>query len=457
MNQGAARDAMIVLLEAPCIPNTMKALANQTVVELLTFAVSLGVQHWRSEVTSLDESRFTGDCEDDLHAIVVDYELRTCCVSARPADATLERLVDRDLQRCQAEKPRRIRTFRLLLEKVVASGQFASVVIRDWLLHVSAASGQYTMSDVCEAIGKLIDGGELMLSNAMFRSVVKLDKPEQHKELLATMANGRFLHGRDCTNLLTRPDFLADNFAPWGDTAFELLAALIQARQKSDWPYNVLFIQSLMKDLEEPSYGHDCFTVNYEQDARLTTIRQRHDEEHPVFEIAIAIDKAAIAFLRESTDSRFQVQMRKCIDVKFTAIISIPLLALLDRLNSSASQTWHLDQAMRLLSLPDVLESSSLHDSRRLLRMSVLTKSTTEQTEQLLYDVRNAVISDESRLCELSDFDESHLSASEREQIFNAESFLLSAVSDPRENPLIRTGRAFNVPAKPQPRTGPIQ
>lgn len=445
VNQGAARDAMIVLLESPCLPSSLGQLSDALLVEFTTFAVSLGVSHWQSEIVGLGESRFDSVCGDDLHSIVVDYELNTCCVEALPSRSTLERLLLRDVRRCRAGKPRRIRTFRLLIEKAVAGYSLNSGVIRDWLRYVSTVSGQQTLGEICKAIASLSDRNHIDLANEMLRAAMRLDvESEDGQELLSSIASSQNLYGSDCINLLSRPKLLSNHFVPCGETAVDLLAALIVAKQKSDWPHDVRFFQSMIAESDEPNYGEEVFAARFDQDARLTTLRDRQDNEHPVLEIAFAIEQCAKTYLDDATDLKYRKLLNKCITAKFAAIIVIPVLALLDSLNSSGSQVWHEGVAEHLLTDADILESSALQDSRRLLRQALLTRTSSDRSERLAVRLRLADISQDTKLQELSDFDAVHLTASERAQIAKAKTYGLPASRDPRTEPLFRSGRAPN-------------
>jgi hypothetical protein len=441
---GLAREALIVLLEGSPIPGILAQLSDELLAEALTLAVSLRVPHWSEQVAALDEARFFGAVGDRLHAIGVDYELKIAPGAGHTSADTVRRLTARDLKRWEAERPSYLRTVVPLLEEIIATAAYGDAQVDDWLVRLGGVSNQYSFGQIRDAITGLITAGAYDLAHDIYRATMGFADAERGEIIADALVARRFAYERDLINILHTLGLL-QRVDTWGRTGIELLAQLVEAKQRSNWPSTRRLAKALGVQLNEDT----AFVPNHDQEPRVTTLDD-HDDDHPIVRTRLAIEQTLSELAAANDGSAFQLLADQTIATQFAAVIAIPLLVLYDAVNKpGAARAWHEAEILRLLANPRVLELASLHDVRRLLRRQLPTTLAVEAKGQLADALRQAALPDDVRIRELSDLrDWQVLTPEELQRMARAaEAEDLWEPTDPRTEPLFHVGP---IPAPPR-------
>ncbi|HEX4129569.1 MAG TPA: hypothetical protein VHZ24_05965 [Pirellulales bacterium] len=445
---GLAREALIVLLEGSPIPGILAQLSDELLAEALTLAVSLRVPHWGEQVAALDEARFFGPVGDRLHAIGVEYELKIAPGAGQPSLDTVRRLTARDLKRWQAERASYLKTVAPLLENIIATAAYGEPHVDEWLIRLGGVSDQCFFGQIRDAITGLIAVGAFDMAHDVYRTTLGLANTQRGELIADALVARRFSYERDLINLLHTPSLLQRGDT-WGGTAIELLARLVEAKQRSSWPSTRRFAKALGVQLDD---GGE-FVPNHDEEPRVTTL-DNHDDEHPLVRTRLAIEQTLSELAAEADGSAFQVLADRAVETKFAAVIAIPLLVLYDAATKpGAARAWHEAEIVRLLASPQVMELASLQDVRRLLRRQLPTTLAGEAKAQLADAIRQAGLPAAVQIRELSDLGAWQvLTPEEQEQLARAaETEDLWEPTDPRAEPLFHVGP---IPTQPRRESG---
>jgi hypothetical protein len=381
-----------------------------------------------------------------LHLIAVDYELGIAPGTGQPSPETVPRLTARDLKRWKAELPSYLRTAAVLLEKIVATAAYGDPQVDERLLSVGGVSTARYFGKIRDAIAGLIAAGALDLANDLYRATMGFNDTERGAIIAETLVERRFIYERNFIDILHTPALLG-NVDTWGRTAIELLARLIESKQRRSWPSTRRFIKALGAKIEDDTE----FEPNYDEDARVTTL-DTHDEEQPFVRTRLAIEENFAALAALDNGHAFQALAQVAIETGYAAVVTIPLLVLYDAAcNPSTRRDWHVEEIVRLLSNTHVLGLDSLHDVRRLLRQQLPSALPADSKAKLTDAIRQAPMQPIFQVRELADLrDWQELTATDLENIDLAEKEedLREAV-DPRTEPLFHVGRG---PIPTQPR-----
>ncbi len=445
-NLGLAREALIVFLEASPVLGTLAQLPDELLAEAITMAVSLRVPHWSDQAAALDEARFFGPVGERLHLITVEYELGIAPGSGQPSPETVRRLAARDLKRRKAKLPSYPRTAAVLLEKIVATAAYGDPQVDEWLLSVGGVSNARYFGNMRDALAGLIAAGALDLANNLYRATMGFNDAERGAIIADTLVARRFTYEQDFIDILHTPGLLA-NVNTWGRTAIELLARLVEAKQRRSWPSTRRFIKALGAKVEDDT----PFEPNYDEDARVTTL-DTYDEDEPFVRMRRAIEQNFAALVALDNAHAFRALADLAIETGYAAVVTIPLLVLYDAAgNPSTRRDWHEAEIVRLLLNTHVLAFDSLHDVRRLLRQQLPPTLSADSKAELTDAIRQSLMEPIFQVRELDDLrDWQVLTAKDLENIDLAEKEedLRHAV-DPRTEPLFHVGRG---PIPTQPR-----
>ncbi|MBI3866042.1 MAG: hypothetical protein HY290_29545 [Planctomycetia bacterium] len=400
--RGLARAALVVLLEGPASAGVLSELPDDLLAEALTWATSLGAPHWGGEVAGLQESRFFGTGGDGLHAVAVEYELKTACRPGMPSFDTMRRLTVRDLKRWNEGHPPYLNTAVMLLENILECGGSTDEGVAKWLVKVAGVSSHSLLGRICDAVERLLATGANEAALAMYRAMVGLGDAQRGDPLHQSIAERKFAYERPIVKILQRPGLLAANVATWGATALEFLAGLVNAKQKSDWPSHFRFMKAIAKRVGSPQAEDQEFVANYDEDPRASTFH--HVEDHAVVHVRQAIEQAfcELAALEDAT--AFRILADLAVNARFAAVAVIPLLVLKDSGDKPESKKgWHSDEVRRLVSHPDVAGLVSLEDVRRLLRRRLYDSTGSEAKVELVEAIRRADLPSDAKTREMSD------------------------------------------------------
>ncbi len=445
---GLAQEALIVLLEGSPTPETLAQLSDELLAEALTLAVSLRVPHWGEQVAALDEARYFGPVGDRLHAICVEYELKIVPGAGQPAVNTVRRLTARDLKRWQAGHASYLKTVAPLLEKVIATEAYGEDQVDEWLIQLGGVSDQYSFGQIRDAITGLIAAGAFDLAHDVYRAALGLTNAERGELIADALVARRFSYERDLINLLHTPGLL-QRVDTWGGTAIELLARLVEAKQRSSWPSTRRFAKARGVELDNGAE----FVPDHDQEPRVTTL-DNHDDEHPLARIRLAMEQTLSQLSAADDGSAFQALTDRATETGFARVIAIPLLVLYDAATRPGSaRGWHETEIVRLLASPTVTALASLQDVRRLLRRQLPITLAGETKARLADAIRQAGLPDGVLIRELSDLGAWQvLTPEELEQLARAaETNDLWEPTDPRTEPLFRVGP---IPTQPRRESG---
>lgn len=449
-NSSLAREAFIVLLEGSPTSGLLAQLSDELLAEALTLAVSLRVPHWGDQVAKLSEARFFGPLGDRLHAIAVHYELGIAPGAGQPSADTVRRLTARDLERWKADRPSYLKTVATLLEKIVTTAAYGDSQVDEWLVRVGGASNQYFFGRIRDCMAGLLTSGALDLAHEVYRATMGFADANRGENIAASLVERRFSYERDLINILHTPGLL-QHVNTWGRTGIELLARLVEAKQRISWPSICRLAKALGDKLDDDAE----FVPNHDEEPRVTTLADR-DDEHPIVRTRLAIDLTFGELAAANGGSEFQTLANIAIETRFAAVIAIPLLVLYDAATKpGAKRNWHEAEILRLLSHAHVMELSSLQDVRRLLRRQLPTTIARESRVRLANAIRQAAVPSELQTRELSDLrDWQVLTPQDLEGIAHAEEVDdLPEPIDPRTEPQFHVGRG-PIPSQPRRDSG---
>ncbi|WLD14362.1 hypothetical protein [Planctellipticum variicoloris] len=397
INPGLAREALIVLLEGTPLTGALNQLPDQVLADALTLAVSLRVPQWGDEVAAIDEARFTGTLGNRLHGLAVEYELE---VAGGATDAeTVQRFVKRDLLRWKAGCPSSLRTVRMLLEATVASHAYGVSEVDEWLIVVGSASNVHLFGRMLDAIAALLSHGDIRLACTVFRATLGLDDTKRRQSVAEAMVTRKLSYKRQVLAIISTPDLLLKS-ETWRATTFNLLAALVEARQRDGWPLHHEFEKALGAENEAE------FSPDYDEAPRFSTFNS-HDCNNPVVKLRVVLEQAAgeLAVLPDATP--FLVLTDQALATRFAALSAIPMLTLFDAIRDAAKQRdWHKEAIVRLLSDAAVTACESLDDVRRLLRLQLPADLDADSRSRVMDAIRHSELSFDCRVRELSDLRE---------------------------------------------------
>ncbi|ADB18094.1 hypothetical protein Psta_3431 [Pirellula staleyi DSM 6068] len=438
LNDGLAREALIVLLEGPATTGALSGLSDALVADALTLAVSLRVPHWSVEVAGLQDVRFLGPQGDRLQTAAVQYELTVCRAEGAGEPAVVKRLVKRELARWRLKLPCSRSTFRLLLDAIVASRAYGDPGIDEWLILVASASDSCSFGRLLELIGNLLTDGAVDLACKVFRATLGIDDAERGSIVTGALVTRRIPFERSLLKVIESPGLLL-HLETWGRTAIELLAALIVARQRVGEDTRL----SIAKEMGEESDKN--FSPRFDEEPQLSVFSER-DCQKPLVRVRAALDLALseLAIMPDATG--FQAFTDGMLDTRFAALIILPMLSLLDAGNTSEKKRdWQDALRLQLLADARVTNLESLSDVRRLLRRQLPTTLAAADRERVVSAIRSSSLSPRIRLRELSDLrDWGNLSADELGlvQVAETEGKLREPI-DLRTEPLFRTGHGL--------------
>lgn len=433
LNPGLAREALLVLLEGTATEGALSGLPEELLADALTLAVTLKVPHWKAEVAALDEAVFLGPLGDRMHGAAVQYEL-VVCRTTTTVDA-VQRLVKRDVTRWKAKRPCSTLTLRTLLEAILSWKAFGIADVDEWLIWVAGNSNENSFRYFLEGITELLAQGATDLGCRVFRAILGMDDAERGSTVAAALTSRRLHFQRNLLKVLETHDLLL-NLESWGRTAIELLAALVEAKQREGWASRVRIAEQVGEDTE------DRFEPRYDEEPRVTTFGDRNHEDVLV-RIRKTLEQAFAQLSARPHGAPFQTLMEHTLAARYAAVTVIPLFSLLDAgMSAETRRDWHDAMKLQLLLDDDVANCWSLSDVRRLIRRQLVADSDHTDLE-LVNAIRGSSLPPQIKVRELSDLvDSGLLTDDERKLIEVAKtSNQLYGPVDFRAQPSITVGR----------------
>jgi hypothetical protein len=433
-NKGLAREALLVVIEGPGSSIRLADLPEELLLEAVTLAAELGASQWKDQVASLPRGPFFGGVGEELHARVVRFEVEVSSEDDPPTPETVLRLISRDLERLEAGHGSTLGTVRSLLKAAARGRLFHEDIVADWLVRLGSFAHEHDLVELCRIVKAMITQGEVANAGRVFRSVLGDPSSARGKAIAERIATGRGLFAKEIVEVLEQPHLLGGHPDEWAESALALLARIVAAEQQDMWPG----WRGRKDDPEADSGAESETAAEFEPNA----------DEHPVItwmrlpgrlnaaaRIADSIVKGLVEQAQRDDPQAFRKVAGVATSLGFARVAVLPLLALHDcRKGQGTQQPWQVEEAIRLLTDGVVTTLPSLSDARRLLRRAILGVVSVDRQALLVDAVREAILDENLRLAELSDFSGTEVLADEeRRGIESARvSGELDDPSDPR-------------------------
>jgi len=438
LDKGLAREALVVLLEGPSSSLAIADLPDSLILEAITLAVHLRATQWGDQVASLPEERFLADGSDELHAIAVEYELTIALGGGRPTSEAVVRLVSRDLRRLQAGRVTYRKTIRLLFEHIKNTEAYRDSVSCEWLELLGKIADEIEQSELLKMVSVMIAAGEFSPANTVFRAVLGFTNTQRGEFIAGRLASKQSLSASELERIVGTPGLVSGQPEVWGVALVELLALLIQGRQKEEWPQNARLGAALANQLGVAMDPDQPYAPDFDEDPRISC-RRAPGRASPIVHVAIAVEQGLRELTLLDDPEPFRRLAALAISLRFAGVVTMPLLALYDAIRGTDSRKdWHTPLAFTLLRDEAVRGLKNLSDVRRLLVRLLISSLDQSQRAELAESIRRSMLPDAQRLAELAELrDAGVLTASEAMQV--DESIAAGEVweaTDPRQSPL---------------------
>ncbi|MGA2701683.1 MAG: hypothetical protein ABSH35_11375 [Isosphaeraceae bacterium] len=445
-NTGLAREALSVLLEGDASSFKLSDLSDELLLEAVVLASHLRATQWVDEIATLHDERFLGAVGDRLHENVVRYELTVAPHGQDPKGDAVRRSVARDLRRCHAGCRYPVHgTFVTLVKSIISAKVFSDSGVHEWLVAVGRLVNGFHLGEVLRVAKGMAESGELQGAYRVFAAGMGIEdvaRGELVSEALSDrrgiFGEDRGIFGEDVGEILRIQGLISGHVGTWGKAAVKVLADLIRAGQKRNWPSSMKYHAAVAQALCVSFDADKAFEPSYDEDPRASCF-DRNGEHRLIVQVTRALETG----FREAAELEDPIPFRELSTeatlTRFAGCIAIPILVLYDALRKETPEkVWYVAEALRLLKDARVAALGSLSDARRLLRRSLPETLTQTEREEITAAVRSSNLEPMICLEELSDLRNWGVLTSEEssalEQAISAHK--IGEPDDLRDNPL---------------------
>ncbi len=198
---------------------------------------------------------------------------------------------------------------------------------------------------------------------------------------------------------------LIDGPETWGAIAVSMLDRFLLEAQRSEWPDWVKRHDAIAGSLGGELLDEGAFQARH--DDPLWSYHYRFDRDQrrgtPHILVASTIEKALREACLDDAGMGFSKLADHLIGSKWSLAISLPLLLLCESLKAEQVKPWHVEEAARLLTQPQVEQQESTTHLRRLLRRALPASTPQSDRERIVQTIREGAPDPDVRIAELSD------------------------------------------------------
>lgn len=404
VNRGWTREALAVVLEGSTSSLELDELGDDLLLEAVTLALHLRAWQWADQVGKLSSGRLVASCTDELHDVVIRYEMEAASAGQVPRIDAFHRSVARELQRIRKGRMQRYwpRTTRILLEFAGTVALQGDIEAYEWLGETGrGANDGFLLAHVLDVIKARVLAGENSDTHSAFCLALGLGDEVRAKQVWAALCDDSAMLVEAVVGVISAPRLLAENVGSWGATALKVLAGVISAQQKKNWPSRVRSRRSLAEVLGQELEAGQEFEPDYDEMPELSVLSQHVNATARLYEpIRQAFDELAA----KKDSQGFLALARHAIAERFSAVIAIPLLAMYDAIrNGKSNCNWWGRVSGELLEDEWVCSLPSLRHERRLLRQAGVGLWSDDERRRVVEAIRRAGNSHQDSVSEFAD------------------------------------------------------
>lgn len=303
-------------------------------------------------------------------------------------NTVLERLIRRDdAVRGSGQSPDP-RAEANIIEFINQHELHANESARRWLVDRAETESYWVARELVDTLAPLIQRGFHADALSILCTLLAHSDMAKGAERRTYLLGQQSMFQPKFKEIISTERLVSDHVESWGRAVVKLQAdLLLDGQVTSSWR------RASAKHTDEPDYEDYFQRMYFEQDR----------ENEPVHFVANAIEGGLTECLQLESMDAFQLLASLLISTKWGLAKSQPLIALFDVAKEVGLREWQCEEARRLLSLDEILDSRTAYPWRRLLRCYLLPKLDTEHTAQLAEAVRR--ISGTKQVDELSEFE----------------------------------------------------
>ncbi len=372
-----AREVMIDVMAGAERHLTLVSLSSQLLIETIELACYTRAAQWVRQIAELPDDLFAGERGPDLARVVIEYETKMTVIDP---NAILERLIRRDgAVRTGGNRPAP-RAEAAIIEYIGQRELYANATARNWLVDRAGTERYWVARRLFETLAPLIQNGYHADALSIFQRLLARDDAEKGRERQEILLGKHSMLQPEIKEVIATEGLVSTYPQTWGAALVELQADLLKGRQAR---------QNCDDEVDYEDYFQQAYFLR----------TRKHD---PIYMVAEAIRTGLAESVRLPTAEGFQILTDALVQTKWGLARSQPLVTLLDLAKQSQLGEWQCQEAIRLLTLNAIVESSAACPWRRLLRSYLLPRLRRRQIIHLVQAVRQNARS--TRVKELSDF-----------------------------------------------------